>query len=68
MATGQYDGSDEQETAMLTGLGNLARFNKSQIEPSTRGGSGIRTHEARRPTVFKTVAFVRSAIPPARRR
>ena len=28
------------------------------------GGSGIRTHGAHHPTVFKTVAFVRSAIPP----
>ena len=29
------------------------------------GGSGIRTHDAlRRITVFKTVAFVHSAIPP----
>ena len=29
------------------------------------GGSGIRTHGAHHPTVFKTVAFVRSAIPPS---
>jgi hypothetical protein len=28
------------------------------------GGSGIRTHEAHHPTVFKTVTIVRSVIPP----
>ena len=33
--------------------------------PETGGGSGIRTHDEVAPiTVFKTVAFVHSAIPP----
>ncbi len=31
---------------------------------SCSGGSGIRTHGGITSTVFKTVAFVRSAIPP----
>jgi hypothetical protein len=31
---------------------------------SRSGGSGIRTHGGITSTVFKTVAFVRSAIPP----
>lgn len=35
------------------------------LDPAYRGRSGIRTHETReRLTVFKTVAFVRSAILP----
>ena len=35
--------------------------------PETGGGSGIRTHDEVAPiTVFKTVAFVHSAIPPLR--
>ena len=35
--------------------------------PKTGGGSGIRTHDEVAPiTVFKTVAFVHSAIPPLR--
>ena len=37
------------------------------ITPETGGGSGIRTHDEVAPiTVFKTVAFVHSAIPPLR--
>ena len=36
-------------------------------ETGRRGGSGIRTHEGLAPlTVFKTVTFVRSVIPPQR--
>src|SRR5580700_549901 len=32
--------------------------------PLTSGGSGIRTHEPFGPRLFKSLAFVRSAIPP----
>ena len=40
---------------------------RAKLVPKTGGGSGIRTHDEVAPiTVFKTVAFVHSAIPPLR--
>ena len=40
---------------------------RAKLMPNTGGGSGIRTHDEVAPiTVFKTVAFVHSAIPPLR--
>jgi hypothetical protein len=50
------------------GVGTLDTHSNTHISPSegwTSGRSGIRTHERLTPlTVFKTVAFVRSAILP----
>ena len=36
----------------------------ADASPLTCGGSGIRTHEPFGPRLFKSLAFVRSAIPP----
>ena len=44
---------------------NKAWTNMASFSCNSGGGSGIRTHDRVAPiTVFKTVAFVHSAIPP----
>ena len=59
-------GNDEADPKPRERAGRFLRdaVHKTGYRPPS-GGSGIRTHGANHPTVFKTVAFVRSAIPPS---
>ncbi len=58
---------DKPWTIGLAGCQGLSREGQEagRFEANTGGGSGIRTHDTvTRIAVFKTAAFVRSAIPP----